>query len=187
MQWVMFIILTWVLIILQTTVGQILSFETVSLGTIGPDLLASLAVFAVLSVRTATDAMLAACVLGIALDVTTVGAAGSVAVIGPMPIAYALAARVMFEVREAFFRERVGTQMLLTLLFCLVAHGLWVTFQSLFAYGLTTWAEYWRMILQAAAVSAYSGLLAPIMLWLFGKARRWLITAPVGRARRNRR
>jgi len=186
MRWILFVILAWLLIVVQTSVGGVLGVDFFSIGVIVPDLLAPLAVFAALYVRSVTDAMLAACVLGFALDLTTAGAGAATTVVGPMAITYALAARGLFQVREAFFRQRVGTRMLLTALFCLVAHGLWVTIQSLLAYKFTTWGEYGRMVLQAAGISGYSALLAPLELWAFCKAQSYLLAVPPGRFRRRR-
>jgi len=187
MRWVFFLILMWLLTLVQTSVVGVLGVDLFGAGVIVPDLLGPLAVFVALYVRSVTDAMLAACALGFALDLTTAGTGASATVVGPMAITYALAARGLFRVREAFFRQRLGTRMLLTLLFCLVAHGLWVTAQSLLAYGSTTWGEYARMLGQAAGISAYSALLAPLELWALCNSRNWLLAAPPSRSRRARR
>ena len=187
MRWIFFLILSYVMILIQTSAGRILTFDTHWFGTIGPDLLAPLAVFTALYVRRTTDVMIVACILGFALDLTTAGSSGSAAVIGPMVIAYALAARGLLGVREAFFRDRPLTQMLLTFLFCLFAHCLWVTLQSILGYDFATFSEYGRMLVQAVGISCYSGILGPILLSLFIKGRRWLIAAPAGRSRRRAR
>ena len=187
MHWTSFIILTWLLILIQSTVGRVLVFETISVGTIGPDLLASLGMFVALCVHKPIDAMIAGWLLGLALDITTAGGAGSATVIGPMAIAYALGVRAVFAVREAFFCERALTRIALTLLFCLFTHLFWVTAQSLLAYEFTTWSQYGRMLIQAMVISVYSAILAPLMLHLLWKARRRLIPIPSGRIRRGRR
>lgn len=187
MRWIPFAILVYVLILVQTTVGRVLMVERLAIGTVGPDLLAPLVVFIALYVRRATDAMIAACVLGFALDLTTAGGSGSDAVVGPMPILYALGARALFEVREAFFRQRILTKIFLTLSFCLFTHFLWVTVQSLLAHRVTAWSEYGLMLVQASAVSAYSAVLAPMLIWVFEKGQRWIVLIPAGRSRRLRR
>ena len=92
MRWVFFLILTWIILIVQTTVGRLITFDTSVIGAIGPDLLAPLAVFVALYARQRRDAMLAGCVLGFALDLGAAGGPDAGAVVGVMPIAYALAA-----------------------------------------------------------------------------------------------
>ncbi len=187
MRWLVFAIFAWVLILVQTTVGRVLTFQLQGFGTIGPDFLAAAAVFLALYVRRASDAILAVWVLGLALDLTTAGGVGSATVLGPMALAYCLAGRMVFALREAFFRERIAARFLLTLLFCLLAHGLWVTLQSLLAYQHTSGGEYVRMLGQAVGVSLYSALLAPLMLVLFGKLQNWLIAFPAAISRGARR
>ena len=59
MRWIPFVILAYAIVLLQTTVGRVLVFSTVSAGTIGPDLTALLAVFIAFHVRGWADAMLA--------------------------------------------------------------------------------------------------------------------------------
>jgi len=187
MRWVFFAILVWVLVLIQTTIGKVLTFETRAIGTVGPDLLAAVAVFIALYVRGSADVMIAACVLGFVLDIASAGGPGSAAVIGPMPIAYCLAARMLFEIREAFFRQSIPAQVFLSLLFCLTAHGLWVTGQSILAAGAMTWSEYGRMLCQAAAVSCYTAALTPLVFWLLAKLRRRLIPVSAEMSRRGRR
>jgi len=186
MRWIFFVILAWLLVVVQTTLGRLLTYEGLTIGTIGPDLVAPLAVFLSLCVRRSTDAAIAACLLGFLLDLTTGAANGSFAVVGPMAMGYALAGKMLFHVREAFFRQRLGTQVLLTLGFGLIAHGVWVSLQSLLAYGQTSWGEYGRMLLQAAAISGCSAVLAPLEFYLLNKAEGWLVPLPAGRARRRR-
>ncbi len=167
--------------------GRVLAFEHISPGTIAPDLLAGVAVFVALYVRRPIDAVIAACVLGFALDLTTTGAGGLAGVIGPMPIAYVLGTAALVAVREAFFAERISTRMLLTLAFCLFAHWFWVTLQSLLAHEVSSWSEYGRMLMQVIGVSVYSALLAPVIMWLLDKVRGWILAAPISLSRRSRR
>ena len=186
MRWIPLAILAWLLVVVQTTVGRLLAFELSSVGAVGPDLLAPLAVFVALRVQTPTDAMLAGCLLGFLLDLTTAGGVGSAAVVGVMPLTYALATRLLFGVREAFFRQRIGTQMLMTLMFCLISHGLWVTIQSALAYGSVSWSTYGATLVQAGAIACYSAVLAPEMFWGIGRRRKWLIPRQAERDRTTR-
>ena len=183
MRWIPLLILTYLVVLFQTTLGRLLTIRTAGIGTIGPDLTALLAVFVAFYGRNGVEVMLAAWVLGLAVDLTTTGGVGSMTAVGPMPLAYALAAGLLFRVREAFFRERALTQGLLAAAFCLLAHGLWVTTQSLLG-GRTTWAAYGRTLLQAAALACYTGLLMPLAHVLLGKAQRLFLAAPAGPGRR---
>jgi hypothetical protein len=88
-----------------------------------------------------------------------------------MPIAYALVAGLIFRVREAFFRDRAMTQVLVALFFVLLSHGLWVTIQALRAGGIA-WADYRRYLLQVLLVAVYSAVLTPLLQHLLGYLER---------------
>ena len=184
MRWVPFVILSCLLLVVQTTLGRVLTFNSASVGTIGPDLLAIVAVFVALHVQAELDAAIAAWVLGLALDLAAAGGAGSTTVIGPMPVAYALGAWIVYRVREAFFRERMSSRAFLALLFCGVSHAVWVTAQSLLAGGAATWAGYGSLLLQAAALAVYTAALTPLGFWALLRIRKWILLVPSGRARR---
>ncbi len=160
MRWVLFLILAYALTVLQTTVGHLLAVRH---GWASPDLLAAAAVFVCLHVRTATDAMLGAWILGMLADLTAGGGTSAVTAVGPMAVTYALAASLVFRIREMLFQERVTTWVLLTGLFCAIAHGLWVTGQVLLALRHVGWDDYGAMLLQALAIAGYTAILTPIV------------------------
>jgi rod shape-determining protein MreD len=178
MRWILFLVLGYVVLVAQTSLVQLVTFSTEAAGTVQPDLLALLAALVALYARTGLDAMLAGWALGLAADLT----AGKA--IGVMPVTYALAASAVWRFREVFFRERLSTRIVLTLLFCLIAHGLWVTAQTLLAWRAMAWGAYGRAMLQAGLLSAYTGVLAAPGGWLLGKALPLVLAAPAGRARR---
>lgn len=184
MKLVPLIILAYLVMLAQCTVGGLLTFSLTAIGTVGPDLSALVAVFMALNVRTGFHAALAGWLLGLAVDLTTVSAAGAATAVGPMPIAFAAAAALVFQAREAFFYSRPVPQASLALIFCLVAHGIWVTFQAVLAFGEVSWEGYARMLLQAAALAIYTAVLMPLgylgLRWL----RKWLISVPTGRRHR---
>jgi len=184
MRWVPFLILAYLVLLVQTTVGRLLSFDVTSVGTVGPDLLAILAVFAALHVRSEVDAMLAGLALGLAVDLTTAGGPGVVTRVGPMPIGYVLGALVVFRIREAFFRERALTQAFLAAVFCAVAHGFWVTAQSLLAM---KWDDYGEMLFQAGCLAAYTAALMPLAHLGLRRCTGLLIVTTGGRSRGPRR
>jgi rod shape-determining protein MreD len=184
MRWVPFLILVWVVVLLQTTFGRALTITTSSLGAVAPDLAALVAVFVAFYVRTWPDAMLGGWALGLAIDLTTSGGAGAGTAVGPMAVAYAVTAALLFRVREAFFRERALTQGVLALAFCLLAHGTWVAAQTLLARGDADWSAYGRTMLQAAALACYTAVLMPLAHLALGKIQRLFLATPVGPGRR---
>jgi len=187
MRWIPLLILTYVVVLLETTLGRALFIDTVSLGSVGPDLTALVAVFVVFHARGATDAMLTAWILGFAVDLTVGGAAGGMAVVGPMSIAYSLVAGMLWRVRDAFFRERAVTQALLALAFCALAHGAWVTMQAMLAPGPGGFGDYGRTMLQALAVAVYTAALMPLAHYALSRCQRMFLVAAVGPTRRMRR
>lgn len=184
MRWIPLAIVAWVMILAQATLAQVLTIERFSIGTIGPDLLSGLAVFIALYAPRQVDALLAAWGLGLLLDLASAGGPGSAAVVGPMAISYVLAAKVIYSLRDVFFRDRVITRFLLTAGFCLIAHGLWVIGQSLLAWRQCGWADCGRMLIQAAAIAVYSALIGPVLIALFYRGRRWLMYVRTGRSER---
>jgi rod shape-determining protein MreD len=181
MRWIPFVILAYLVIVLQTSLGRLLTIQT-PLGLVGPDFAAVVAVFLALHARSSTEAMLAAWTLGFALDLTTGSVAGEVSAAGPMALTYALAAGLVFQIREAVFRERAVTQVMTVLLFCVLAHGLWITVQSL-RVGLGSWDVYGRMLLQSLGIGVYTGMLGPLGCAAMSRGRRWWLPAASGRGR----
>ncbi len=173
-----FIILVIIAVICQITIGDMFTFSTGGIGRIGPDLLAIVALFVVLHVRESMDAVLAAWMAGMVLDVT----AGGTSSIGPMAIGYAAAAAVLFSLREVFFSQWMVTQGFLAVLFCLIAHGIWVTAQVTLNNG---WWAYGTMLVQMLALAVYTGLITPIVHAGLARIQKWFLIAPArGRLRR---
>jgi rod shape-determining protein MreD len=175
MRWIPFLALSYVALVLQTSLVHAVTFSSGAVGDVYPDLLALTAVFVALFAREGLDAMLAAWVLGLAADLTTLAA------IGVMPITYALAAGLVFRMREAFFREGLFARASLTLVFCLVAHPLWITAQAALAW---RWGGYGWALVEAILVSMYTAAVAPPIFWFLGKAEPLLFGPPAGRSRR---
>jgi len=183
MRWVPFVVLAYLAVLVQTTLGQLLVFQWRSVGAVGPDLLAVVAVFLAMYAP-GIDALIAAWALGILVDLTTAGGAGALTRVGPMGISYVLAAYVLVQLREAFFRERLASQFILTLLFCAIAHGLWIVAQSLLAGNWTDTAD---MLLQAGCVALYTAAVMPLGHWLLRKVLGLLLATVGPRVRRMRR
>ena len=186
MRWIPFLILAYVVMVLETSVGW-LFVDSSWLGPIGPDLAAMVAVFVALYARTASDAMIAAWVLGFAVDLTTGGGVGEITVLGPMAIAYCLLAGQLWRIRDAFFRERALTQIVLTFLFVAAAHAIWVTVQAISAAGLVSFGDYARTLLQAMGVALYTAVLMPLAHFVLSRFQRLFLASPAGAGRRSRR
>lgn len=185
MHWIAFAILSYAAVLLQTTAVHLLKVPLGRVGLVTPDLLAMVALFVCLTARGVADAMLAAWVLGALVDLTSAGSgAGPVTVVGPMAFAYAVAAAAVFRIREAFFRERISTRVLLGAAFCFMAHGMWLTAQSLLMVRHMTWEVYGSMVLLAAAAAVYTGILTPICFFGLSKIERRLILTGGLRSRR---
>ena len=184
MRWVFFVILVWLVVLVQASIGKVLTISDTPIGVVGPDLAALVAVFVALHVRDGADAMLAGWVLGLGLDLAAGSGTGAPGAVGPMPVAYALATGALYRLREAFFVERAVTQALLALGFCLLAHGIWVTWQTALAARTMAWADYGRLLLQAAALATYTAVLMPLGHCGLRRGQRWILATPPGRAGR---
>jgi hypothetical protein len=186
MRWIAFTIVAYCLVVAQTSIAQMISFSAFGLGDVGPDLLAIFAVFLAMYVRESIDMMLAAWILGMMVDLTAdspFGGPGRPGVIGPMAIAFVLAARVIFSLREALFRDRLATKAIMGMLFAFGAHWFWITSQAILSGGEATWGQYWRLMLEALAVGAYTAILTPILFVPLGKIKRLLVPLPSSRQR----
>ncbi|MFP4354590.1 MAG: hypothetical protein ACLFUJ_05640 [Phycisphaerae bacterium] len=187
MRWILVILLAYAALLLQISLVGLMTIDTESVGAIRPDLLAVVAVFLALNGRGLTDVMIAGWILGLGVDLTVTGGTGTTTVVGPMPIAYSLAAGLIFQIREAFFREWFLTKLILTLLFCLLSHGIWITWQSLAASEVMNWSAYGDLIVQMLLLSLYSALVAPLVQLLLGPLRKVIVPAGPGRSSRHQR
>lgn len=179
MRWVPFLLAAYALMLLQTTLGRLLTFSTDMIGQIGPDLAAVFAVFIALHARAAVDALGAAWVLGFGIDLLAGGAVEGGSCAGIMSLTYMAGAGAVFWVREAFFRDRPLTQAILGVVFCLIAHGLWITAQAARA---GDWPAWRRMLPQMLALTAYTGLLTPVAHVMLSRMRRLFLVASAGEA-----
>lgn len=186
MRWIALAILTYLLTLLQTSLIGIVSFHVPKVGLVRPELLAVVAVYCALHVRGVLDAMLAGWVLGLALDLTSGAAWPASTAVGPMSLAYALVAGGVYKVRGAVFREKVVTQCVMTLVFCIVAHWVWIVLQWVLALRHMTGGGVALMGVQAAMLAAYTAAVAPLGHVVLKACRRWLIVSPAGAMGRRR-
>ena len=186
MRWIPLIVLTYLLTLAQTSLVGIIDVHVPTVGVIRPELLIIVVVFTALHVRSVLDAMLTGWVLGLALDVTTGAGADASTVVGPMALAYALAGGGIYKIRGAVFREKVVTQCVMTVVFCLLSHWVWITVQWVLVFRGTTAKGYLVMLVQASLVGLYTAALAPAGHLALRSARRWIIASPAGDLRRRR-
>jgi rod shape-determining protein MreD len=186
MRWPGFLIVAYLVVLIQTTLGRILTVDDFPLGAVGPDFMVLLAVFIALNARSVTEAMLGGWVLGLLVDLTTAGGAGLATRVGPMAVIYCGAVWVVYRLREAFFRDRALPQMVLAAIFCLLAHVLWCTVQSLLGIETMTLGAYGRMMLQASLNAVYTALLMPLAYVLLSAIRNWMLLPPPSRVGRPR-
>jgi rod shape-determining protein MreD len=180
MRWIPFVILIYFSVLAQVAVAN-LPVQFAITGDIAPNITAVLAVFFALSLRDPRDALMAAWSLGFAMDLMLTGMGGVATAVGPMSIAYVLGASVIFRVREAFFRERALARALLSLLFCLIAHSLWVTMQTLLGFAWSAWLP---AITKAIGISLYTAITAPFICIIMHRCGGWFVAAPARRLRR---
>lgn len=174
MRWIYFLILTLLGVILQTTLVQLVWFRT-GVGWIGPEILAMVAVFVALHVRSTTDAALAGWALGFALDLTLSGTG-----MGLLGLLYAAGAVGVHRMRGAVLGERGATQMLLAFIFCMFVYQLW-TLYDVWAGAGGPWGT---QALQVVGLSAYTAILTPLACGGLRRIGRLLLVAPAGRGRR---
>lgn len=186
MRWIPFISLAYAVALLQTSLSWVLLIRVPWVGAVGPDVAAMVVVFVALYARTAQDAMLGAWVMGLVVDLTCVGGPASTTVVGPMAIAYCLLAGQLWRIREAFFREQAVTQVVLTLLFTVAAHWVWVTVQSVLAMGRVSLGGYLATMVQATLIACYTAVLMPLAHFGLIRIQRLILANPAGPARRGR-
>jgi cell shape-determining protein MreD len=181
-RWIPLVILMYVTVILQTTVGQMLSFVC-PLGRVAPDLLAIVAVYLALRGVRLSDVLIAAWALGMGVDLTMGGGPGGAGVVGPMALAYVIAAGLIYKLRDAVYGENFLTQAVLALVFCLLAHVLWLVGQSVLAWSTQGLGG---MLAQAFGSALYTAVAAPMAMALLKRVR-GLIFQPMGRRERRTR
>lgn len=185
MRWVVLAIMVYLVTLVQTSLATVLTIHLPVVGPLRPDLLAMLAVYVALYAREVTDAMLSAWMMGLAIDLTTGAGAEVSTVVGPMPLAYALAAGLVFRLRDMVFRDSVTTQCVMALVFCSLAHWFWLTAQWLIALKGVSFSRYALMLVQALLAGVYTALLMPVAGAALRRCRRWLI-APASSWRHRR-
>ena len=187
MRWVLLAILIYLVVLVQTTLAGVLTFNIGSVGRVGPDLLAILAVYVAMHARGGVDVLLSAWVMGLAIDLTTGAGPVVSTVVGPMALGYVAAAGAIYRLREIVFRDSIVAQCVMAVIFCLIAHGIWVTVQWMLALRSLAWTGYLAMLGQVGLLAVYTAVLMPLGRLGLNRCRRWLIPAGSKLSRRMRR
>ncbi len=172
MRWVPLVALSFAVVLVQQSLAGLLGLSSQSFGRVSPDLMAAVAVVLTLRARRALDVALAAWGMGLAVDLTTASGPAGTTVVGPMAIGYVVASGVVFRIREAFFREHWLTQGFFAVVFCLIAHTIWILLQALAGWRAATLSTTVRALGQMLWISLYTGavtsLLSRPLAWAVG-------------------
>lgn len=174
MRWPVFAVAALLAVALQISVVQV---ATVPLGSSGlvlaVDLMAVLTLLIALRTGGGAQAVGAAWVLGLLVDLATIGTP-----IGLYALTYAAAAGFVYHTRGAVFSESALTQAMMALLFVLIAHGLARLFVGL--YVRPEGVGLWRDLLQVLFVAGCTAVVAPALLaalkrvdWMMIDRPRW--------------
>lgn len=170
MKWTAFVILAIITLICQTTVVPVMAIQSIR-----PNWMFVLAAFYGLW-GPWPDAAIAAWLLGLGVDLQTVGSGGGH--IGLYAMCFGAAAWAMIRIRSAFFREHAVTQFVMTLLFALAVELI----VGAFRYGSLRSArpeiEVWW---PAFFTALYTAAWAPYLHWGLLRLHRWTGLKPAHR------
>lgn len=175
MRWIPFLLLVYVTVIVQATVGAVFSIPVGSL-VLRIDFMAALAVAVALRVRSGTDAILVGWVIGFALDVASPDWPT-----GLWAMSFALAGGMVYRIREAVFGENPFTQVLMGFLFYLCASVLGLLFIRL---RVPERSHLGRDLATALLVAICTAAVSPVVCRLVGRVAPWILVQPLARRRR---
>jgi rod shape-determining protein MreD len=161
MRWIAFVILLYVVTVLQTTVAPFIAVHTIR-----PDLMVIMAVHYALLVRT-SDALIACWCIGIAIDLTGISYA-HYSNVGINALAIGLLTIFIVNIRELTFRDSVVTQLIFTFLVKL-ALALMVGMHMLFVLG--DWGRFGEVLTTAIWAAVYTAVLSPYGHWILRQFR----------------
>lgn len=167
------ILLALVATLTQTVAAKAIWFAS-SLGWIGPILPACAAVCAALYCRSAVEAALAGWIFGFALELPLAGET-----MGLLSLLFAAAATLVFALRDAFYRDKIPTQAILGFLFCLLVYEAWAGYSALMPP--LSPRPYYRVAMQVLLVSAYTGVMTPVICAALKPLGHWLWPATTDR------
>jgi len=159
MKWLPFIILAIVTLVCQTTI-----VPAMAIYSIWPNWMFVLAVYYALW-GPWPDAAIGAWILGLGIDLQTVGDSGHV---GLYAFLFGAAAWAIMRVRKVFFRDHALTQMLVTGTFALAIELLVEVYRQ-WGAGASKASIFWPAFFTALYTAAWT----PYLHWLLIRLRRW--------------
>ena len=161
MRWIGFVILLYVVTVLQSTLAPFIAVHTIR-----PDIMVIVAVHYALLVR-GYDAMLACWCIGLATDLAGLSYPSD-SNVGVNAFSLGFIAIVIVKVRELTFRDSAVTQLVLTFLTKLTL-ALIVGVHML--YVLDEWHRFGEVATAAVWAAVYTALLAPYGHWMLRRFR----------------
>jgi len=169
MRWIVFAILLYVAIVLQTAL-----VPHIHVLSVWPDLPLLLAVHLMLAAP-APEAMLAAWIIGLLVDLNS-GSYPNGSNVGASALAYGLAALFVVRIRRHWFRDQASTYFLFTMVCAFAIHAL-VNLHVLWASGqFHRWKEGLAL---ALGVMFYSAGISPYAHWILRRMRVLLGLGPL--------
>lgn len=161
MRWIVFVIVLFVTLALQTAVAPFLAVQTVR-----PDFAALLAIHIALAAP-ALEAPLAACLVGLAVDLLS-SSYGARANVGAGALAYGLVALVIVRVRKHTFRDHALTYFVFALLGTTMIHALRMAHMLYVTDSLSRWPG---GVVAVIGWGVYAAAISPYAHWLLRRSR----------------
>lgn len=174
MRWFVFIPLAYLAIVVQTSLVYAARLPVGGSLVLGFDLPAAVAVAVALRVRSGSEAMLAAWVLGLLVDLTALNAP-----LGMYALGFAVGAAAVYRLRDAVFGENPMTQIVLGFLLAAAAHGWAALFAGLYAHGHQ--GRLGGNLAQALLVAACTAAATPLVCRALRPLDRLLMVQPARR------
>ena len=177
MRWIVFAVLLYAAVVLQTALMPFAELHGVR-----PDLPALLATFVALTAPGA-DALLAAFVTGIVVDLCDSSFAGGRANVGVNALAYTLVMGLLVRLRRLMFREHASTFFIVSGLSTASIHALAAVHA---AWATDTLRELPSGLLWPCFAALYTALVSPYAFWLLRRTRPVLGVGPIRTLRAKR-
>ncbi len=174
MKWLPLLVVGWLIVLVQSTLGRVLIFERFVVGPIGPDMMAALLVLLGLNGKKTGEVCSGAMVLGLMMDLMTAGGGPSLTRVGPMMLAYGLAVFLLQQIREAVDRDSLLPVAVLSGLVTLIAHGVWMILQYSLADG-GSFSALMGSLVQVFFSAIYTAAVVPWIYWLLRPATVWIL------------
>jgi len=169
MRWMPFAIVAIMILICQTTIVQVMAIQSVR-----PNWMFVLAIYYALW-GAWPDAAIAAWLLGLAVDLTSLGNGGR---LGLYAFSFGAAAWAIIKIRSVFFRDHAVTQFAVTLVFSLAVELVVQGYRHWSVFGAMPESRVWA---SAFFTAVYTAVCAPYLHWVLFRMRGWTGVRPAAR------